>query len=87
MNPVAVAQPDSLFGAHYLFVQGFKSEADLMANFPNGSYVFNVQSGGSGASSYKAPVSFTGSVPYPPIAPVITNKMWDSGSLVLEHFN
>lgn len=83
-NPVAVAKPDSLFGAHYLFVQGFKSEADLMANFPNGLYAFNVQSGGSGAIAYKAPISFTGSVPYPPIPPVITNPTWDSGSLVLD---
>jgi hypothetical protein len=83
-NPVAVATPNSLFGAHYLFVQGFKSEADLMANFPNGSYVFNVQSGGSGAAAYKVPVGFKGSVPYPTIAPVITNTTWDSGSLVLD---
>ncbi len=83
-NPVAVAKPDLLVGAHYLFVEGFKSEAELMANFPNGSYAFNVQSGGPGAAAYKAPVSFTGSVPYPPIAPVITNRTWESGSLVLD---
>ena len=83
-NPVAVAKPDSLRGAHYLFAQGFKSEGELMSNFPNGLYAFNVQSGGSGAAAYKAPVLFTGSVPYPPIAPVITNTTWDSGSLVLD---
>jgi beta-lactamase regulating signal transducer with metallopeptidase domain/biopolymer transport protein ExbD len=83
-DPVAIATPDSLCGAHYLFVQGFKSEGDLMANFPNGSYEFDVQAGPTGAPAYKTPVSFTGAVSYPPIAPVITNTTWDSGSLVLD---
>jgi hypothetical protein len=83
-NPVTVATPDLLVGAHYLFVQGFQSEAGLLANFPNGLYTFNIQSGVPGATAYTAPVLFTGSVPYPPIAPVITNTTWAAGSLVLD---
>jgi beta-lactamase regulating signal transducer with metallopeptidase domain len=83
-NPVAVVKPDLLVGAHYLFVQGFDSEAGLLASFPNGSYVFNIQPGATGAAAYTAPVSFTGAVSYPPIAPVITNTTWESGNLILD---
>jgi beta-lactamase regulating signal transducer with metallopeptidase domain len=83
-NPVALVEPDLLVGAHYLHVQGFKSEADLLANFPNGQYAFNIQSGVTGEAAYTAPVTITGTVPYPPIAPVITNKTWDAGFLVLD---
>jgi len=83
-NPVAVAKPDLLVGAHYLFVQGFQSEAEMLTNFPNGLYTFNIQWGAQGATAYTATVLLTGSVPYPPIAPIITNTTWASGSLVLD---
>jgi hypothetical protein len=82
-NPVTVVSKPQLVGAHYLSVLGFKSEADLMANFPNGTYTFNIQPGAPGAA-YAAPVDFTGAVPYPPQAPVITNKTWKDGALVLD---
>jgi beta-lactamase regulating signal transducer with metallopeptidase domain len=82
-DPVAVVGPDLLVGAHYLYAQGFPSESDLLSNFPNGKYAFNIQPGGS-IAPYSVPVSFTGTVKYPPIAPVITNTTWDSGALVLD---
>ncbi len=82
-NPVTVVERGQLIGAHYLYVQGFKSEAELLANFPDGQYAFNVQPGGA-AASYAAPVSFTGTIQYPPVAPVITNRSWESGCLVLD---
>jgi beta-lactamase regulating signal transducer with metallopeptidase domain len=82
-NPATVVDPKLLVGAHYLFVQGFKSEADLLANFPNGTYAFNIQQEAP-AAAYAAPVAFSGKVAYPPWAPVITNKTWDAGALVLD---
>jgi beta-lactamase regulating signal transducer with metallopeptidase domain len=81
-NSVAVVQPGLLVGAHYLYVQRFKAEAELMAQFPNGQYTFNIRA--TGAPLYKVPVSFTGTVPYPLQAPVITNTTWDAGVLVLD---
>ena len=84
VNPVTLVDPKLLVGAHYLYVQGFPSEAALLAKFPYGTYAFNIQPGPNGPAAHTAPVQSSGTVPYPPIAPVITNKTWDSGSLVLD---
>jgi beta-lactamase regulating signal transducer with metallopeptidase domain len=82
VNPVAVVKPGQLVGAHYLYVQGFKSESELLSSFPYGEYTFNIQPGAP-AAPCTVPVAFTGTVPYPPMAPVITNTTWNSGALVL----
>ncbi len=84
-NPVTVVQPANLVGAHFLYVQGFDLKRALLANFPDGNYAYNIERNhpGNPRSSYAVQVPFTGSVDFPPIAPVVTNKTWKSGALVL----
>ena len=84
-NPITVTAPANLSGAHFLYTEGFGTLAELLANFPNGDYTFNLArtypSGSTG--SYTAPVAFTDSIKIPAIVPAITNSTWKSGALVL----
>jgi hypothetical protein len=85
-NPVTLSHPAGPFGAHYLYVQGFASMADLLANFPGGNYTFNLGRTyvGGFTTSYTVPVTFSDSVKIPSSAPAITNPTWKSGALVLQ---
>ena len=87
-NPVTVVAPGNLVGAHFLYAQGFDSEADLHAHFPNGDYVFNIgrkkyTKRGADWITYTVPLTFFGSS-MPSAVPVITNSTWNSGELVLQ---
>jgi len=86
-NPVPVAIPENLLGAHFLFSQGFGSMLDLLAHFPNGNYSFNITRtypGDVSASYSTPPIAFTDSTDLPPSPPSITNTTWNSGTLLLQ---
>lgn len=84
-NPVKVVDPAHLVGAHYLYTQGFDSLDALLANFPNGYYIFKITRAQSGAAakSFDVPVAASSSVTIPETAPAIIGGNWNSGALVL----
>jgi hypothetical protein len=81
-DPITVVAPANLVGAHYLYEQGFNSEAAMNAAFASGTYGFNVTR--TSGTNYTAHVVFSGTKSIPSVAPVITNSTWNAGTLTLQ---
>lgn len=72
-------------GSHFIFESGFGSNAELLSNYPPGTYHWNI---GTSDLSNRVEHTMVVSQPnFPLITPSIMGGKWENGKLLLDPFN